>query len=165
MCVLIFSYWSKLEEAFQVCHLHFTMYCVLKHAAVSSWSLFHLSRFLIREFLHHCSGQWTVTQQSYRSACPSCTLFWAHLYILHGFYHIFIMFIFTAKTGAIKFGDSLEYKECVKLVNSLSRCSLPFQCAHGRPSCMPLLFLDSLQTSCTQVSVNIVATKRYFATE
>jgi DNA mismatch repair protein MLH3 len=34
--------------------------------------------------------------------------------------------------GAIKFGDGLQLKECEELVSSLSVCSLPFQCAHGR---------------------------------
>jgi DNA mismatch repair ATPase MutL len=43
--------------------------------------------------------------------------------------------------GAIKFGDSLTHKQCVVLLDRLSRCSLPFQCAHGRPSAVPLLEL------------------------
>lgn len=46
--------------------------------------------------------------------------------------------------GAIKFGDGLQLKECEELVSSLSVCSLPFQCAHGRPSLAPLISLRLL---------------------
>ena len=35
-------------------------------------------------------------------------------------------------TGAIRFGDALSVCECEHLVQSLSLCDLPFQCAHGR---------------------------------
>jgi DNA mismatch repair ATPase MutL len=45
--------------------------------------------------------------------------------------------------GAIKFGDKLDYAECARLLDSLSRCSLPFQCAHGRPSMVPLADLST----------------------
>ncbi|XP_066143832.1 DNA mismatch repair protein Mlh3-like isoform X2 [Euwallacea fornicatus] len=41
--------------------------------------------------------------------------------------------------GAIKFGDVLTEKVCCKLLDELSRCTLPFQCAHGRPTLAPLL--------------------------
>ncbi|XP_033735862.1 uncharacterized protein LOC117324223 [Pecten maximus] len=47
--------------------------------------------------------------------------------------------------GAIKFGDQLSVEECKELLVSLSLCDLPFQCAHGRPSIMPLLELDKLK--------------------
>uniref|UniRef100_A0A673MAX4 MutL homolog 3 (E. coli) n=1 Tax=Sinocyclocheilus rhinocerous TaxID=307959 RepID=A0A673MAX4_9TELE len=40
--------------------------------------------------------------------------------------------------GAIKFNDILRKEECCSLVSSLSSCQLPFQCAHGRPSIVPL---------------------------
>ena len=35
-------------------------------------------------------------------------------------------------TGAIKFGDPLTLVECQSLIQQLSQCKLPFQCAHGR---------------------------------
>ncbi|XP_066255155.1 DNA mismatch repair protein Mlh3-like [Euwallacea similis] len=41
--------------------------------------------------------------------------------------------------GAIKFGHVLTDKDCCKLLDDLSKCSLPFQCAHGRPTLAPLL--------------------------
>ncbi|XP_046555149.1 uncharacterized protein LOC124264450 [Haliotis rubra] len=46
--------------------------------------------------------------------------------------------------GAIKFGDSLTLSQCRELLESLAECNLPFQCAHGRPSVMPLLSLQQL---------------------
>ncbi|KAG5857552.1 hypothetical protein ANANG_G00020660 [Anguilla anguilla] len=50
--------------------------------------------------------------------------------------------------GAVKFNHSLSMEECCSLVGSLSACQLPFQCAHGRPSMVPLadlLHLDNYQ--------------------
>ncbi|XP_039207633.1 DNA mismatch repair protein Mlh3 isoform X1 [Crotalus tigris] len=47
--------------------------------------------------------------------------------------------------GAIKFNDSLTLDESCHLMASLSCCQLPFQCAHGRPSMMPLADVDHLQ--------------------
>ena len=52
--------------------------------------------------------------------------------------------------GAIKFGDSLTLRECEALIRDLSRCDLPFQCAHGRPSVMPVLQLEQLRTKLPQ---------------
>uniref|UniRef100_A0A8B9TA96 MutL homolog 3 n=1 Tax=Anas platyrhynchos TaxID=8839 RepID=A0A8B9TA96_ANAPL len=47
--------------------------------------------------------------------------------------------------GAIKFNDSLTLEESCQLIKALSSCQLPFQCAHGRPSMMPLADIDHLQ--------------------
>ncbi|XP_060614362.2 DNA mismatch repair protein Mlh3 isoform X1 [Anolis sagrei] len=46
--------------------------------------------------------------------------------------------------GAIKFNDNLTFKDCCCLIKSLSCCHLPFQCAHGRPSMLPLADVDHL---------------------
>ncbi|KAL4889659.1 hypothetical protein BDV59DRAFT_185944 [Aspergillus ambiguus] len=40
---------------------------------------------------------------------------------------------------AIMFNDPLTVAECQKLVEQLARCLFPFQCAHGRPSMIPIL--------------------------
>jgi len=48
--------------------------------------------------------------------------------------------------GAIKFGDPLEHETCIKIMNELSQCQLPFQCAHGRPSIAPLVRLSMLKS-------------------
>ncbi|KAJ8308557.1 hypothetical protein KUTeg_013431 [Tegillarca granosa] len=46
--------------------------------------------------------------------------------------------------GAIKFGHRLSLSKCEELVQSLNHCKLPFQCAHGRPSIVPILNLDKI---------------------
>eukprot|EP00045_Choanoeca_perplexa_P010293 m.103580 g.103580 ORF g.103580 m.103580 type:complete len:157 (+) comp15226_c0_seq4:47-517(+) len=43
--------------------------------------------------------------------------------------------------GAIKFGDPLSKEDQTNLLEQLSACKLPFQCAHGRPSLYPLVDL------------------------
>eukprot|EP00039_Didymoeca_costata_P033042 m.40449 g.40449 ORF g.40449 m.40449 type:complete len:787 (+) comp9664_c0_seq2:124-2484(+) len=40
--------------------------------------------------------------------------------------------------GAIKFGDPLTLEECKELIQDLALCDCPFQCAHGRPTVVPL---------------------------
>lgn len=41
------------------------------------------------------------------------------------------------------FNDVLSPGECEHLVRRLARCAFPFQCAHGRPSLVPLVDLGS----------------------
>ena len=41
--------------------------------------------------------------------------------------------------AAIKFSDALTFQQCEELMAQLATTQLPFQCAHGRPSCVPLL--------------------------
>lgn len=53
--------------------------------------------------------------------------------------------------GAIKFNDTLSRDECYSLVASLSACQLPFQCAHGRPSIVPLVDVLHLDKDHTEV--------------
>lgn len=43
--------------------------------------------------------------------------------------------------SAIMFNDPLGIKECKVLVSRLANCAFPFQCAHGRPSMIPILDL------------------------
>ncbi|OBZ90177.1 DNA mismatch repair protein MutL [Choanephora cucurbitarum] len=40
--------------------------------------------------------------------------------------------------SAIMFNDSLSLEQCQALVDKLSKCNFPFQCAHGRPSVIPI---------------------------
>lgn len=42
---------------------------------------------------------------------------------------------------AIMFNDELSQDECEGLVKGLAGCAFPFQCAHGRPSMVPVLDL------------------------
>ncbi|KAL9713122.1 DNA mismatch repair protein [Leucoagaricus gongylophorus] len=44
--------------------------------------------------------------------------------------------------GAIMFNDSLTLAQCEGLVQRLALTAFPFQCAHGRPSLVPLIELD-----------------------
>jgi DNA mismatch repair protein MLH3 len=45
--------------------------------------------------------------------------------------------------SAIMFNDALTMEECQTLIEQLSKCAFPFQCAHGRPSMAPLIQLGS----------------------
>lgn len=45
--------------------------------------------------------------------------------------------------SAIMFNDILSLEECEQLVTQLSHCAFPFQCAHGRPSMVPIVNLGS----------------------
>jgi DNA mismatch repair protein MLH3 len=44
------------------------------------------------------------------------------------------------------FNDPLSVEECVDLVRRLTGTAFPFQCAHGRPSMVPLVSLGSRGT-------------------
>ncbi|CAL5326570.1 unnamed protein product [Camellia sinensis] len=46
--------------------------------------------------------------------------------------------------GAIMFGDTLLPSECSLIVEELKQTSLCFQCAHGRPTTVPLVTLEAL---------------------
>ena len=48
---------------------------------------------------------------------------------------------------AIMFGDVLDDNDCKNLLSSLSKCALSFNCAHGRPSVIPLLDLNGAMNS------------------
>ncbi|KAG7195712.1 DNA mismatch repair protein [Scheffersomyces spartinae] len=65
----------------------------------------------------------------------------------HGIPHLPQVFVDTINSKAcrssIMFGDALDKQEIEHLVLSLTRCQLPFQCAHGRPSIIPLLELSN----------------------
>ncbi|GMQ08514.1 hypothetical protein CsSME_00052207 [Camellia sinensis var. sinensis] len=46
--------------------------------------------------------------------------------------------------GGIMFGDTLLPSECSLIVEELKQTSLCFQCAHGRPTIVPLVNLEAL---------------------
>ncbi|CAI5733126.1 unnamed protein product [Hyaloperonospora brassicae] len=50
--------------------------------------------------------------------------------------------------SAIMFGDRLSLTQCQDLIEELKMCHLPFQCAHGRPSVVPLADIRSDNVSC-----------------
>lgn len=43
--------------------------------------------------------------------------------------------------SAIMFNDNLTLEECKELIERLAACDFPFQCAHGRPSMVPVVDL------------------------
>jgi DNA mismatch repair ATPase MutL len=45
--------------------------------------------------------------------------------------------------NAIMFGDRLTFRDCQDLKTALSFCDFPFQCAHGRPTCVPLIEIST----------------------
>ncbi|XP_050906323.1 DNA mismatch repair protein MLH3 isoform X3 [Lathyrus oleraceus] len=55
--------------------------------------------------------------------------------------------------GAIMFGDSLLPLECSLLVEELKHTSLCFQCAHGRPTTVPLVNLEALHNQITKLGL------------
>ncbi|KAL7276305.1 DNA mismatch repair protein [Rhizina undulata] len=48
--------------------------------------------------------------------------------------------------SAVMFNDPLTIEECATLVRKLGQCKFPFQCAHGRPSMIPLVDLGIPET-------------------
>ncbi|XP_021035060.1 DNA mismatch repair protein Mlh3 isoform X2 [Mus caroli] len=61
--------------------------------------------------------------------------------------------------GAIKFNDRLSLEESCRLIEALSLSQLPFQCAHGRPSMLPLADLDHLEQE-KQVKPNLAKLRK-----
>lgn len=63
-------------------------------------------------------------------------------------------------SGAIKFGDQLTLEECNFYVNQLSKCKLPFQCAHGRPTVAPCIVLkpprNKVNNETLQLNITII---------
>ncbi|KAJ6000817.1 hypothetical protein N7481_001226 [Penicillium waksmanii] len=53
---------------------------------------------------------------------------------------------------AIMFNDPLSIDECETIVTRLARCAFPFQCAHGRPSMIPILDLRAQSEHVHQAS-------------
>ncbi|KAI5864067.1 hypothetical protein GGS23DRAFT_562754 [Durotheca rogersii] len=51
--------------------------------------------------------------------------------------------------SSIMFNDPLSREECVDLVERLAACALPFQCAHSRPSIVPLADLGAIPINIT----------------
>ncbi|KAJ5704790.1 hypothetical protein N7536_000479 [Penicillium majusculum] len=56
---------------------------------------------------------------------------------------------------AIMFNDPLNIEECQALVSRLARCAFPFQCAHGRPSMVPILDLRSLSETAASLPLDL----------
>jgi len=55
--------------------------------------------------------------------------------------------ISKACRGAVMFGDPLPRDQCTLLLSQLKDCNFPFQCAHGRPTMLPVLDLRGVSSS------------------
>lgn len=66
---------------------------------------------------------------------------WRYLHCLPAMFRD--IFNSRACRSAIMFGDLLSSPECSLLIKQLAQCHSPFQCAHGRPSAIPLLELTT----------------------
>lgn len=49
--------------------------------------------------------------------------------------------------SSIMFNDVLSHDECKSLISRLAECAFPFQCAHGRPSMIPIANLGAFGTA------------------
>ncbi|KGO53201.1 DNA mismatch repair protein [Penicillium expansum] len=56
---------------------------------------------------------------------------------------------------SIMFNDPLNIEECQALVSRLARCAFPFQCAHGRPSMIPILDLRYLSETAVSLPLDL----------
>lgn len=66
-------------------------------------------------------------------------------------------------SGAVKFGDPLYLEECEILLKNLSECQVPFQCAHGRPSLVPIVDLQRVNRQQDEVrSLHLWASEKVY---
>lgn len=56
---------------------------------------------------------------------------------------------------ATMFGDTLSLQQCKQLIDALSKCQLPFVCAHGRPSIIPLIDMSRKGTTSEVCSIKL----------
>ena len=66
--------------------------------------------------------------------------------------------------SAIMFNDELTLEECETLVRRLAQCQFPFQCAHGRPTMIPLVDLGAADDE-LQEGVGVSVGRSLFASD
>ncbi|XP_065581649.1 DNA mismatch repair protein Mlh3-like [Artemia franciscana] len=65
--------------------------------------------------------------------------------------------------GSVRFGRKMSRDSCLQLIRLLSAQKLPFQCAHGRPSLVPLIKIPTIAKFLLSKPVkNLVARKKKF---
>lgn len=67
--------------------------------------------------------------------------------------------------GAIMFNDELTLEQCKQVIQNLGQCVFPFQCAHGRPSIVPLTVVGEGSVSNLQEQQQSVNNNRRYARE
>ncbi|KAI9241109.1 MAG: hypothetical protein BYD32DRAFT_484405 [Podila humilis] len=67
--------------------------------------------------------------------------------------------------GAIMFNDELTLEQCRQVIQDLGQCVFPFQCAHGRPSIVPLTVVGEGSVSNLQEQQQSVNNNRRYVRE
>ncbi|KAF9215154.1 DNA mismatch repair protein [Podila verticillata] len=67
--------------------------------------------------------------------------------------------------GAIMFNDELTLEQCRQVIQNLGQCVFPFQCAHGRPSIVPLTVVGEGSVSNLQEQQQSVNNNRRYVRE
>lgn len=52
--------------------------------------------------------------------------------------------------SAVMFGSTINKEQSRKLIKDVMKCKYPFQCAHGRPTLVPILLLNETERVCTK---------------
>jgi len=65
---------------------------------------------------------------------------------------------YRACHSAVKFGDPLSPAEQERLLQQLSTCKFPFNCAHGRPSLSPIIVIPAANQRCKCTAVEVQST-------
>ncbi|CCH40485.1 DNA mismatch repair protein [Wickerhamomyces ciferrii] len=94
-------------------------------------------------FLKKCLSQYINDLSSHKKLKSLSKDWWSNLQAIPSI----IMDLINSKAcrSAVMFGKSLSKPECEQLIKELVKCKQPFQCAHGRPSIVPLCDLRLLQ--------------------
>ncbi|KAI1816657.1 hypothetical protein GGS20DRAFT_537144 [Poronia punctata] len=67
--------------------------------------------------------------------------------------------------SSVMFNDALSHDQCTDLLKRLADCVFPFQCAHGRPSMIPLVDLGDSKASDMRINTDDTFAKRFKAWE
>ncbi|KAK9762354.1 Vacuolar protein sorting-associated protein 11 [Basidiobolus ranarum] len=98
---------------------------------------FDTTRELVKRHIYWLEeNRWAIHLQPF-----SCHRTWEQN--LTGCPHGFIEVLNSrACRSAIMFNDILDEQKCRQLIDSLSKCANPFQCAHGRPTTAPIAIIQ-----------------------
>jgi len=137
--------WSQLEYSLLLQYESnlnlFGIFFTRNNAEVSFTSLPMLLHQLAEDELKSCILQHLYDLQSHKKS-PSILSenWWKNVRNLPEI----IIYLIKSKAcrTAIKFGDELSSYQMRQMLERLGKCNLPFQCAHGRPTLIPLVNLQ-----------------------
>jgi len=70
--------------------------------------------------------------------------------------YVYIAIYNFSSEGAVKFNMALSKSACTDLLQQLSKCKLPFQCAHGRNSTFTALDLDKIKSKEVNIDLSLL---------